>query len=82
MLKHRTKDGRIMLISEMSDSHLLATIRLIERKANTGVVVRNGGGSCPDDFWYEKETVYGKCAKDVLNYSQYTKEASKRRLIY
>ena len=38
----KTKDGRILKISEMTDKHLINTIKMIEEKAEDGKVVISG----------------------------------------
>ena len=78
-VKHITKDGREMLISEMDDDHLLNTIRLLERRAKDGVVFRTGDcGVGYEDCYYEEDLYYGKAALYRLNYSFYVEEANKR----
>jgi hypothetical protein len=62
----------------MTDSHLAATIRLMERKASEGITVCRGGGSCPDEFWYDEERLYGKAALEHMGYADYVKERDRR----
>jgi hypothetical protein len=47
--EHETRDGTIIKISEMSDQHLINTIRMIRKRAVAGITLRSGGGSFPDD---------------------------------
>ncbi len=75
---HVTKDGVTIRIQDMGDTHLQNTIRLIERRAKEGLVVRSGGGYGPDDFWYEEEILFGTDVLIHLNYSAYVKESLRR----
>lgn len=78
---HTTKNGDIILISEMSDSHLINTIKLIKRKANNGVKIRHGGyGFSVDEYWYDEEIVTGSKALLYLNFNNYMNELNKRGL--
>lgn len=75
---HTTKNGRQIKLCDMSDSHLAATIRLMEHKAADGITVRMGGGSCPDDYWYDEDTLHGKYALKYMGYDDYVKERDRR----
>ena len=77
---HKTRDGRKIPLREMGDIHLLNTLSLISSKAKVGVTVRRGGGSSPDDFWYEEEHFSGKDALEYLSYDRYLEEAKRRGL--
>ena len=55
-MKHKTKDGTLIELSQLGDYHLMNIIGIHKRKAIEGLVSRRGGGSCPDDFWYEEIT--------------------------
>lgn len=76
---HRMRDGTHICVKDMTDSHLKATIRLLERKAIEGVVVRSGGGSCAEDFWYDEELLFGQDALDKLNFQAYIDEFKRRQ---
>ena len=75
---HTTKDGRKLLISEMSDSHLLNTINMIERKSKDGIVVEYG--CICEEPYYDVTEYFGKKALTIMNYGSYTLEAKKRGL--
>jgi hypothetical protein len=78
-LIHQTKDGKRIKLSDLELNHLKNIIKRIERKAEEGVKVQIGGGSSPDDFWYDEETYYGEDAKKVLKYYDYKKELEIRK---
>lgn len=75
---HTMKDGSKIELRDMTDSHLGATIRLLERRAKEGVTVRMGGGDCAEDMWYEEFTIYGDRALERLGYADYVKERDRR----
>lgn len=75
---HTTRAGTKIKLRDMTNSHLEATIRLLERKAAEGITVCSGGGSCPDEFWYEEERLEGKDALEHLGYDAYVKERDRR----
>ena len=72
---HTTRDGTRI---KLTDSHLAATIRLLERKAAEGITICSGGGSCPDEFWYDEYTLEGKAALEHMGYYDYVKERDRR----
>lgn len=73
-MKHRTRNGNEIDIADMSDTHLENTIALIKRKAEDGVIIRYGGGSCAEDMWYDEDNLYGEDALRHLGYQHYMNE--------
>lgn len=78
---HRTRDGKVMKIRDMTDSHLYNTIMLIERKAKEGVTVLMGGGTDSDDMWMDEEVLYDEDVLKYMNYEVYKKEWERRKKI-
>ena len=78
---HITRDGQRIPLNEMSDSHLLNTIKFLKRKAQKGVVISYGGGVEADEIWYDEDVIYGMEALDHLNYTIYVEEARRRGLV-
>lgn len=81
MKVHITRDGTKIKLCDMTDAHLAATIRLIERKANEGIVVRYGGGTCADDIWYDEEYLRGEDALKYMDHAKYIEERDRRVFI-
>ena len=79
MKYHKTKDGKKIKLHDLELSHLENIIKWIERKAKEGVTVRIGGGFCAEDMWYDEDTLYGKKAKEEMNYKDYISELERRR---
>ena len=78
---HKTKDGKHMLISEMTDSHLLNTITLFNKMVDEGMSYCVGGGFDASDMWMEEIHLTGEEAREELNLDRYEKEAKKRGLL-
>lgn len=77
---HTTRMGTNIRIDAMEDSHLINTMAFFKRRAKEGVHVREGGGSSPDDFWYDEHVVYGEEALEHLNFRAFEEEAIRRGL--
>ncbi len=78
---HKTKDGKIIAISDLKDSHLKNIVSFIERRAKEGVQVVTGcGGSSAEDMWCDVDYYYGWKAKKLLNYNSYINEIKKRNI--
>ena len=78
MRVHTTRDGTKIKLCDMADSHLAATIALMERRATEGIVVRFGGGSCAEDMWYDEDHFEGEEALKFMGYYDYVAEQEKR----
>jgi hypothetical protein len=79
MKTHTTRDGKEIKLCDMSDSHLEATIKMIERKAKEGLLIcMGGGGPDAEDMWYDEETIYGDEVLEYFEYSEYIKERNRR----
>lgn len=76
---HQMKDGNKISVTKMSDSHLSHTIKLIERKAKEGITVHDGGGSCPDDYWFTEDHYAGTDALKMMNHHEYVAEQERRK---
>lgn len=77
---HTTREGKKMLISDMSDEHLNRTIALWRRKADKGIkFIHGGGGPDVDSIWYDEYILYGQEALNELYcFKDYMEEANKR----
>jgi len=74
---HTTKDGKQMLISEMSDEHLFNTLKRIISRSKEGIVVESEIiEEKSKEFHFSK--AFGKRALDVMNYEAYAKEMYSR----
>lgn len=78
MKMHVTKEGRVIKLRDMSDSHLENTIRCIERKAREGLTIRIGTGFDATEMECWMETVYGEEALEWMEYEDYIRERERR----
>ena len=92
MKLHTAKGDRKFRISEldnrtqypvMDDEHLLATLKVLEKRAKKGIVVQHFGGSSsdPESMYYDEEQVEGAEALEHFGYEAYHAEAVRRGLI-
>jgi len=76
---HKTKDGQLIKLKDLTDSHLENIIKMLERVAKKGINVSTGTfGNCGADMAYDEEWLYGKDALEELNYYIYINEYKKR----
>jgi len=75
---HICSDGSKIKLSSMSYMHLINTIGLLGRKAEAGFIIEEGGGTCPDDYWYDRYEIKGQEALEHLGYVHYIEELNNR----
>ena len=75
---HTDKNGKKTKISDLETSHLINIIRLIERKAKEGLVVRYGGGTTAEDIWYDEDHLFGEEVLEHMNFYDYKNELNSR----
>ena len=78
MKYHTTQNGVKIKLKDLEDSHLNNILRWMEAKANKGLKVSYGGGTCADDMWYDEEVLYGEKALKEMDYYEYKKELNRR----
>lgn len=76
-----TKEGIEIPYKQLGDSHLLNILKWIEKRADNGVLVVMGGGSSPEDYWYEEYEISGDEVFERYDYKGLQKEAKKRGII-
>jgi hypothetical protein len=76
-----TQNGDEIAYKELEDKHLFNIIKWIEKRANNGITIRNGGGWDIDDMWYEEYEIDGEEVLEMYDYKGLLKEAKKRGLI-
>jgi hypothetical protein len=80
-----TKNGDEIPYKKLEDSHLLNILKWIERRAENGMTVEEGGGNywgegdC--DYWYDCYEIKGDEVLERYDYKGLKKEAKKRNLI-
>jgi 7,8-dihydro-6-hydroxymethylpterin-pyrophosphokinase len=63
---HVTKEGNEIKLKDLELSHLENIIKMIERKAESGILIQYGGiGVDIDELWYGEEFIK---EEDVLEY--------------
>lgn len=70
---HTTRDGEQILLEDLDTKHLYNILRMIERQADGGLLVRYRRG---DETW--TDTVTGEKAFELLNYAAYQEELNRR----
>ena len=80
MKLHKTKLGDKIPLCDLELSHLENIIKWIEKKSINGLHVSVGGrGNYAEDMWYDEDVLFGKEAKQKLNYKDYILELEKRK---
>lgn len=78
--KRGDKDGKIIPLKNITNSHLVNIIKHIERKAEEGVCVVSGYyGVDMMDMDFNEEVLYGQDALKRMNYDAYVNELKRRR---
>lgn len=76
---HKTKLGDKIPLCDLELNHLENIINWIEKKSIDGLkVCFGGGGNYAEDMWYDEDILYGKEAKEELNYKDYILELKSR----
>ena len=75
-----TKNNIRIKYKDLKNNHLLNILKFIEQKAKEGLMIRTGGGMCPDDFWYDEYEIIDEEVLEHFNYKELLKEAKKRKL--
>ena len=80
--EHVTKDGEIIPLRDITDSHLVNIINYIEKRSREGfyVAMWSGWPADPDSMCYEEDYVKGDEALSILNYDAYINELKRRKL--
>lgn len=77
--EHITKDGKIIPLKDITDSHLINIIRHIERRAREGLcVVSACYGVDMMDMDFIEEVLYGQNVLNIMNYDTYVDELKRR----
>ena len=78
--EHVTRDGKIIPLKDITNSHLINIIKYIERRAKEGVcVVSACYGVDMMDMDFIDEVFYGQNALDIMNYDTYVNELNRRK---
>ena len=76
----KTKESGKIAYNKLENSHLMNILDWIKRKAKNGLLIGRGGGNCPDDFWYDEETIYGDEVLERYDYQELVEEFKRRKL--
>ena len=82
--EHVTKDGEIIPLRDITDSHLVNIIKYIEKRSRDGFYVALiccWNPADPDSMCYEEDYVKGDEALSILNYDTYVNELKRRSKI-
>lgn len=80
MFMHKTKDGLVIPISEMSDQHLINTINYIKKRAVDGVAIMTGSYGCDaEQMDADVDYIYGDKAIKLLGLEHYVAEYNNRK---
>ena len=80
--EHVTKDGEIIPLRDITDSHLVNIINYIEKRSRDGFYVSLiccWNPADPDSMCYEEDYVKGDEALAYLNYDTYVNELNRRK---
>ena len=75
---HRTRDGKLIPISQMTDAHLRNMIELIERKAKEGIELVTGD-MLDGDPECEVDEIFGADVRRYMNHAIYVAELKRRK---
>lgn len=79
MKYHKTKDGRLIKLTDLELSHLINIIKLIKKRAKEGITVTYGySGFDAIDMWADQETLFGEEALIEMGYYHYISEIKRR----
>ena len=77
--EHVTRDGEIIPLRDITDSHLLNIINYVERRAKEGIHVVSGYyGVDMMDMDFNEEILYGQNALKAMDYDAYVNELKRR----
>ena len=74
---HRTRDGKLIPISQMTNAHLRSVIKLIDRKAKEGVE-RVTGDMFGRDQECEVDEIFGYDVRRFMGRAAYAAELKRR----
>lgn len=80
--EHVTRDGKIIPLKDITNSHLINIIKYIEKRSRDGFYVALTccwNPADPDSMFYEEDYVNGDEALSILNYDAYVNELNRRK---
>jgi hypothetical protein len=80
MKLHKTREGNLIKLCDLSDNHLNNIINLIKKRAKKGVTLKYGGGENDDSMYYDEEELSYENSLLFLDYFAYKKELIKRKI--